>query len=139
MIIKLCREINKLRRCMCVEGLLLTYITICDFTCSFICRNEVVHYNPIVRKFPNIALRCARSPMGANIARLRYLYYVSFDMKLHANEQSICNLYKLHNDNEEYATVGVLLDWINCIDGINDIHYFNYDYITVIIYELCTN
>ena len=42
MIIKLCREINKLRRCMCVEGLLLTYITICDFTCSFICRNEVV-------------------------------------------------------------------------------------------------
>ena len=40
--IKLCREINKLRRCMCVEGLLLTYITICDFTCSFICRNEVV-------------------------------------------------------------------------------------------------
>ena len=42
MIIKLCREIHKLRRCMCVEGLLLTYITICDFTCSFICRNEVV-------------------------------------------------------------------------------------------------
>ena len=34
MIIKLCREINKLRRCMCVEGLLLTCITICDFTCK---------------------------------------------------------------------------------------------------------
>ena len=27
---------------MCSEGLPLTYITICDFTCSFICRNEVV-------------------------------------------------------------------------------------------------
>ena len=27
---------------MCSEGLLLTYITICDFTCSFIFRNEVV-------------------------------------------------------------------------------------------------
>ena len=27
---------------MCSEGLLLTYITICDFTCIFICRNEVV-------------------------------------------------------------------------------------------------
>ena len=42
MIIKLFREINKLRRFMCGEGLLLTYITICNFTCSFICRNEVV-------------------------------------------------------------------------------------------------
>ena len=30
------------RRFMCSEGLLLTYITICDFTCSFIFRNEVV-------------------------------------------------------------------------------------------------
>ena len=27
---------------MCSEGLPLTYITICDFTCSFICRSEVV-------------------------------------------------------------------------------------------------
>ena len=27
---------------MCSEGLPLTYITICDFTCSVICRNEVV-------------------------------------------------------------------------------------------------
>ena len=42
MIIKLFREINKLRRFMCGEGLLLTYITICNFTCYFICRNEVV-------------------------------------------------------------------------------------------------
>ena len=36
-----------------------------------------------VKKFANIALWCARSPMGANIALLRYLYDVSFDMKLH--------------------------------------------------------
>ena len=49
---------------------------------------------------------------------LRYLYDVSFDMKLHVNEQSICNLYKLHNANEQYATVGVLIDLINCRDGI---------------------
>ena len=28
-------------------------------------------------------------------------------------EQTICNLYKLHNDNEQYATVGVLRDSIN--------------------------
>ena len=35
--------------------------------------------NPIVGKFTNIALRCARSPMGANIALLRHLYYVSID------------------------------------------------------------
>ena len=54
------------------------------------------HYNPIVKKNANIALRCPRSPMGANIALLRYLYYVSFDMKLPVNEQSIRNLYKLH-------------------------------------------
>ena len=77
--------------------------------------------------------------MGANIALLRYLFDVSFDMKLHVNELSICNLYKLHNDNEQYATVGVLRDLINCRDGINDLHYFNYDDITVIIDEICTN
>ena len=45
--------------------------------------------------------------MGANIALLRYFYDVSFDMKLHVNEQFICNLYKLHSDSEQYATVGV--------------------------------
>ena len=61
-------------------------------------------------------------------------------MKLDVNEQSICNLYKLHNDNEQYAIVGVLRELINCRDGINGIHYFNYDdIITVIIDELCTN
>ena len=48
-------------------------------------------------------------------------------------------MYKLHNDNEQYATVSVLRDLIDCRDGINDIHYFNYDDITVIINELCTN
>ena len=31
-------------------------------------------------------------------------------MKLHVNEQSICNLYKLHSYNEQYATVDVLRD-----------------------------
>ena len=43
------------------------------------------------------------------------------------------------NDNEEYATVGVLRDLINCRDGLYGIHYFNYDDITAIIDELCTN
>ena len=51
------------------------------------------HCNRIVKKFANIALRCARSPMGANIASLRYFYDVSFDRKLHVNEQSICKVY----------------------------------------------
>ena len=72
-------------------------------------------------------------------AIVMFLYDVSFDTKLHVNEQSICKLYKLHNANEQYATVGVLRYLINCRDGINDIHYFNYDDITVIIDELCTN
>ena len=35
--------------------------------------------------------------MGANIALLRYFYDVSFDRKLHVNEQSICNLHLLLN------------------------------------------
>ena len=48
-------------------------------------------------------------------------------MKLYVNEQSICNLYRLHSDNEQYATVGVLKYLINSRDGINDIDYFNYD------------
>ena len=77
--------------------------------------------------------------MGANIALLHHLYDVSIDTKLHVNEQTICNLYKLHNDNEQYATVGVLRDLINCRDGLYDIHYLNYGDITVIIDELCTN
>ena len=96
------------------------------------------HDNPIVRKFTNIALRCARSPMGANIALLRHLYDVSIVTKLHDNEQTICNFYKF-NDDEQYATFGVLRDLINCRDGLYDIHYFNYDDITAIIDELCTN
>ena len=79
----------------------------------------------IVKKFSDIALRCALSPMGANIALLRYLYDVSFDRKLHVNEQSICNLYNIHSDSEQYATVGVLRDLINCRDGINVIDYYN--------------
>ena len=78
------------------------------------------HDNPIVRKFTNIALRCARSPMGANIALLRHLYDVSIDTKLHVNEQTICNVYKF-NYNEQYATVSVLRDLINCRDGLYDI------------------
>ena len=65
--------------------------------------------------------------MGANIALLRHVYDVSIDTRLHVNEQTICNLYKLHNDNEQYATVGVMRDLINCLDGLYDIHYFNYD------------
>ena len=52
---------------------------------------------------------------------------LSFDMKLHVDEQSTCKLYKLHCDNEQYAAFGVLKDLINCRDGINDIDYFNYD------------
>ena len=84
------------------------------------------HCNPIVKKFSDIALRCALSPMGANIALLRYLYDVSFDRKLHVNEQSICNLYKIHSDSEQYATVGVLRYLINCRDGINVMDYLYY-------------
>ena len=45
--------------------------------------------------------------MGANIALLRHLYDVSIDSKLHVNEQTICNLYKLHNDNEQYMQQSV--------------------------------
>ena len=97
------------------------------------------HCNPIVKKFSNIALRCALSPMGANIALLRYFYNISFDRKLHINEQAICSLYKIHNDSEPFATVGVLRELINCRDGINGIDYFNHDEITGIIDELCTN
>ena len=97
------------------------------------------HCKPIVKKFSNIALRCALSPLCANIALLRYLYDVSFDRKLHVNEQAIYNLYKIHSDSEQFATVGVLRDLINCRDGINVIDYFNHDEITGIIDELCTN
>ena len=77
--------------------------------------------------------------MYANIAILRYLYDASFDRKMHVNEQAICNLYMIHSDSEQFATVGVQRDLINCRDGINVIDYFNHDEITGIIDELCTN
>ena len=48
--------------------------------------------------------------MGANIVLFQYFYDVSFDRKLHVNEQSICKLYKIHSDSEQYVTVGVLRD-----------------------------
>ena len=73
------------------------------------CRNNKTGYNnPIVKKFANIVLRGACSPMGANIALLHYFYDGFFDKRLHVNEQSICKLHKLHSDSEQYATVGVL-------------------------------
>ena len=57
--------------------------------------------------------------MGANIALLHYYYDVSFDRKMHVNEQSNCKLYKLQSDSEQCATVGVLRELLNCKDGIN--------------------
>ena len=51
--------------------------------------------------FAHIALRCARSLMGANIALLRYFYDVSFDRKLRINEQSIYKVCKLHSESEQ--------------------------------------
>ena len=55
------------------------------------------------------------------------------------NEQYICKVYKLPNESEQDATVGVMIDLLYCRDGIYDIDYLNYDEITVIIDELCTN
>ena len=52
--------------------------------------------------------------MGAKITLLLYFYDVSFDRKLHVNEQSICKLYKLHSHSEQCATVGVLRELLNC-------------------------
>ena len=69
---------------------------------------------------------------------MRYFYDVSFDRKLRINEQSICKVCKLPNGSEQDA-VGVMRDLLNCRDGIYDINYLNYDEITVIIDELCTN
>ena len=48
-------------------------------------------------------------------------------------------MYKIHNDSEQCATVGVLRELINCRYGINVIGYFNHDEKTGIIDELCTN
>ena len=50
----------------------------------------------------------------------------------------ICTIYIGPSDIEPYETVGDR-DLINCRDVINDIDYFNNDYTTVIIDELCAN
>ena len=36
------------------------------------------HCKPIVKKLANVVLRCARSPVAANIAFSRYLSYMMF-------------------------------------------------------------
>ena len=64
--------------------------------------------------------------MGANIALFNYFYYIYFDMKLHVNEQSICNVYISHIVIVSSTTASVLRYLINCRDGINDIDYFSY-------------
>ena len=51
----------------------------------------------------------------------------------------ISKVYKLPNESEQDARVGVMRDLLNCRDGIYDIDYVSYDEITVIIHELCTN
>ena len=40
---------------------------------------------------------------------------------------SICKVYKLPNESEQHATVGVMIDLLDCRDGIYDIGYLNYD------------
>ena len=48
-------------------------------------------------------------------------------------------VYKLHSDSEQCATVSVSRELLNCRDGINMIEYFDYDEVTLIIEELCTS
>ena len=73
--------------------------------------------------------------MGANI-----LYVgVSFDRKLHINEQSICGVYIYIVIVTNMQTVGTVRELFNCRDGVNMIEYLNYDEVTLIIEEVCTN
>ena len=78
-----------------------------------------------------------RSWVG-QVSRIQDDRWIAFITGWRLYEQTICNFYKF-NDDEQYATVGVLRDLINCRDGLYDIHYFNCDDITAIIDELCTN
>ena len=57
----------------------------------------------------------------------RYFYALYFDRKLRINEQSICKVYKLPNDSEQDATIGVMKCLLSCREGIYDIGYLNYD------------
>ena len=121
-----------------VVGINMYILAMCCKYMFCILTNAPPHLNPIVKKFANIALWFARSPMGANIVLLPYYYDVSFDRKLHGNEQSICD-YKLHSDSEQCATVDVLRELLNCRDDINGIEYSTYDEITLIIGEISAN
>ena len=48
---------------------------------------------------------------------LRYFYDVYFDRTLRINDQSICKVYKVPNESEQDATVGVMRDLLNCRDA----------------------
>ena len=61
---------------------------------------------------------------------LALLLWYFIDRKLHINDPSIYEEYKLHRDSEQCATVGVLRELLNCRDSINIIGYFNYDEVT---------
>ena len=68
----------------------------------------------------DFALRCARSP------RVRMLCFCVITavfclIQSCINESSICEVYKLHSDSEQCATVGVLRELLNCRGGYDEV------------------
>ena len=72
---------------------------------------------------------------GWNIALMHYYYDFSFCWKL----QYIREVFKLHSDSEQCATVGVLREVFNCTYGVNMIEYFSHYTVTLVAKLLCTN
>ena len=79
----------------------------------------------------NVSLYCTKVYTftdGWNIALMHYYYDVSFDRKL----QYIRELFKLHSDSEQCATVGVLREILNPIHGMNMIEHVYHDEVTLV-------
>ena len=77
------------------------------------------HSSTIVSLLSNIALICARSPMVANMAFMRYHYDVSFKRRLSLNRNAINMHYKL--DHVKCSNISVLQELLHCRDSTNAI------------------
>ena len=77
--------------------------------------------DPTVQMLARRALRCSQSPMGANIAFIRFKYDIDFCTSLKTRAQSIRTYHQLNAVQCDY--MDVLFTLRNCINGSQKIGF----------------
>ena len=89
--------------------------------------------NNIVSHIGNIAKCCATSPIGRNIAYLKYKYDINFDDKLYANVAGVRNA---HNCTLYQQTLITNKNLINVINCAYTIECFDADMVYSMLYNI---